>query len=143
MNNNRSLKFVLYVVSLTLWPATSAAETTTSCVPMGLPESIELAFSDASSSDCGTYLDEAGKDATFCQWTFAYRSPPAKEAFLAAEYALDGCFEKTGVLGTNVNHPDSYDQVLYSAGSQAISLSLKDKAGHQATYLFLRVETAP
>ena len=143
MNNTKTLRLILYVSAAALWCAEAAAETTISCSPMSSPESIELTFSDASRSECGTYLDEAGQDATFCQWTFAYRSSPAKEAFLATETALDGCYTKTGVVGTDVNHPDSYDQVFYSAGSQAISLSLKDKAQHQATYLFLRIETAP
>ena len=62
---------------------------------------------------------------------------------MATEAALDGCFPKTVTLGTDVNHPDSYDQVFYNAETQVISLSLKDKAQHRATYLFLRVETAP
>lgn len=143
MSNNSPLKSALYVTMAALCPSAAAAETSLACGPMGSPESIELSFSDASSSDCGTYLDEAGQDATFCQWTFAYRSSPAKEAFLASQTALDGCYTKTGVTGSHVNHPDSYDQVVYSADSQVISLSLKDKAQHQATYLFLRVETAP
>lgn len=143
MNKNISLKAAAYVAFAALWPALSAAETSVTCVPKGSPEEIALSFSDASSSECGTYLDEAGHDATFCQWKFAYRSSPAKEAFLATEAALDGCFQKTGILGTDVNHPDSYDQVFYSAVTQVISLSLKDKAQHRATYLFLRVETAP
>ena len=143
MNKNKSLRAAAYVALAMLWPALTAAETSVTCVPNGSPDEIALTFSDTSSSECGTYLDETGQDATFCQWTFAYRSSPAREAFEAAEAALDGCFPKTVTLSAHVNHPDSYDQVFYNAETQVISLSLKDKAQHQATYLFLRVETAP
>lgn len=125
------------------WVAAARAQTQVACEPMGSAQSIEIAPQNGPAPECGTYLDEAGQSARVCQWQFAYRSDAALAVFDASMTALDGCFKKTVADTADVNHPDSYNQVVYSTENAMISLSLKDKAQHQATYLFLRIETAP
>lgn len=133
----------LNALVIALWVAAARADTAVTCEPLGAANSIDISPSAATGKECGTYLDEAGRDAMVCQWQFDYRSPDAQEAFTASETALDGCFNKTIPDGTDVNHPDSYDQVFYTTDTALISLALKDKAQSDATYLFLRIETAP
>ena len=139
---NKALRGYLHVVCLTL-VTTAMAETAVQCEPLGSADTVQIAPDEALSSDCGAFLDETGAPAQFCQWKFDYRSDAAQAAFSASELALDGCFNKTLPSGGDVNHPDSYDQIFYTAENKLISLSLKDKAQQQATYLFLRIETAP
>lgn len=143
MNWVNWIAFALNAVVIALWVATARADTAVTCEPLGAADSIDISPSAASAEECGTYLDEAGRDATVCQWQFGYRSQDAKEAFTSSESAFDGCFHKTIPDGTDVNHPDSYDQVFYTTETALISLALKDKAQSDATYLFLRIETAP
>lgn len=143
MNWNKCIAVILNGLVIALWVATARADTTVTCDPLGSADSISIASDAAQSSQCDSYLNEAGQDAKACQWRFEYRSGAATEAFAASEAALDGCFNKTIPVGTEVNHPDSFNQIFYTTETQLISLSLKDKAQHQATYLFLRIETAP
>lgn len=147
MNWINWITFALNALVIALWVATARAGTAVSCETLGPSDSIAIAPDAATDAECGTYLDEAGQEATVCQWQFAYRSDDAKEAFNASETAFDGCFNKTipdsTTTGTDVNHPDSYDQVFYTTDDALISLALKDKAQRDATYLFLRIETAP
>ncbi|MEM7596192.1 MAG: hypothetical protein AAF382_00760 [Pseudomonadota bacterium] len=143
MNWVNWIAFALNALVIALWVATARAETAVSCEPLGAADSIDISPSAATQEECGTYLDQAGRDAQVCQWQFTYRSDEAKHAFEASETAFDGCFNKTFPEGSDVNHPDSYDQVFYTTETALISLALKDKAQSNATYLFLRIETAP
>jgi hypothetical protein len=97
---------------------------------------------DAIASDCGTYVDEAGQGARYCQWKFDYRSDAARSAYRSTKADLEKCHPIQASEQAEVNHPDSYDQVFFIAGDHVISLALKDKASHAASYLFLRVEHA-
>lgn len=137
------IAFVLNAAVIALWVVTARAETVVDCDPMGAPDKVKIAPDAALASDCGTYTDEAGQEARMCQWTFEYRSKAARDAFEAVEIAMDGCYPKTIPEGTDVNHPDSFNQVFYSTDKERLSLSLKDKAQHQTTHLFFRVETLP
>ena len=109
------------------------------CDPLADPSKLVL----ASEVQCGNYIDENGRHALFCQWVFEYRAPAAKDAFAKAQTALIDCFEESRAAEGQVNHPDSYDQVVLLGRSTRVSLALKDKAAHSATYLFLRIEDMP
>ena len=143
MTWNNCLTLILNAAVIALWVVTARAETAVQCAPMGAPDAIEITSDAALASDCDTYTDEAGQEARVCQWTFAYRSEAAQDAFATIEAALDGCYPKTIPSGGDVNHPDSFNQVFYKIENERISLSLKDKAQRQTTHLFLRTETAP
>ncbi len=135
---------LITVLSLVITPTARAqANADVSCEPLGSAQSIEISAPAALSSDCGAYLDDAGQEAQFCQWRFDYRSDTALAAFSAAETALDGCFNKAVPDHAQVNHPDSYQQVFYTTPDHQISVALKDKGQLNATFLFLRIESAP
>lgn len=143
MNWVNWIAFALNALVIALWVSTVRAETLVSCEPLGAADSISIAPDNAVSTECSAYIDEAGQNAEACSWQFAYRSDAAFEAFEATETVLDGCFNKTIPDDDGVNHPDSYNQIFYTTEENQISVSLKDKAQHQSTYLFLRIETAP
>lgn len=130
------------VAALIALSTAAQAETSVTCAPFGSPDSIAISSSAAQSDECGQFLDSASQPAQFCQWQFPYRSKAAKDAYLASETALDGCFNKQAADTNAVNHPDSYDQLLYTTDEHLISLSLKDKAQLNSTFLFLRIEAA-
>ena len=78
---------------------------------------------------------------SYCSWTFPYRSDEAAATFEQFADQLEGCFgpEAAPGGGPGVNHPDSYAQRRYTAGPVSISLSLKDKAALDSTFVFVIV----
>ncbi|MDJ0610886.1 MAG: hypothetical protein QNJ67_18055 [Kiloniellales bacterium] len=74
---------------------------------------------------------------SYCTWTFPYRSDEAAAAFEDFADQLESCFKPEAAQGggPGVNHPDSYAQHRYTAGPASISLSLKDKAALDSTYV--------
>ncbi|MEM6586923.1 MAG: hypothetical protein AAF641_00625 [Pseudomonadota bacterium] len=143
MSWNNCIAFVLNAAVIALWVVTARADTVVHCDPMGAPEAVKITPDAALDATCDTYTDEAGQEARMCQWTFAYRSEAAQDAFEAVQTAMDGCYPKTIPAGGDVNHPDSFNQVFYTSENARLSLSLKDKAQRQTTHLFFRIETPP
>lgn len=75
-----------------------------------------------------------------CHWSFDYRSAAAEDAFDTIQDRLSACLGSTPVSDAPVNHPDSYRLVQYEKEDALISLSLKDKASRQQSFVFLRVD---
>ena len=92
-------------------------------------------------AECRTSIQLGGRQQTQCGWPFAYRSDAASEAFERLNDAVSDCLgpETVATRDQSVNHPDFYDLRLYQVGEREIGVSLKDKAGLQETYVFLRV----
>lgn len=96
------------------------------------------------SSKCSSALAQSGGRFTYCAWPFDYRAPVAHDAFKQLVDAVPTCLG-LGVEGENdqkVNHPDFYDLQVFKSPQAEVSVSLKDKAGLQETYVFLRVQPA-
>lgn len=74
-----------------------------------------------------------------CFWTFPLRAAEARTEFRALAAQLRAC-SPAGVdrHPSDVNHPDSFDQVTGVIGGTAISVSMKDKGALGQTLLVLR-----
>ncbi len=85
--------------------------------------------------------NRSGGSISYCQWVFPYRSVEATATFRDFARQLESCFGTEAVQGAGpgVNHPDSYAQRRYTAGPASVSLSLKDKAALDRTYVFVIV----
>ena len=71
---------------------------------------------------------------------FDYRAPEAEMMRRHLASGLKACLRATAVAAeTGVNHPDSYDQQRFRAEGAELSLSLKDKAALDKSFVFLRV----
>ena len=81
-----------------------------------------------------------GAPDTVCQWAYDYRSTAAQIAFADLEREIAMCLSASAKQDAPVNHPDSYRLMQFDAEQTRISLSLKDKASLQKTFLFLRVD---
>lgn len=92
-------------------------------------------------ADCRTSLQLGSGYQTQCGWPFAYRSDEATQAFERLNDAVSACLGPKALItqDQSVNHPDFYDLRMYQIGDREIGVSLKDKAGLQETYVFLRV----
>lgn len=89
---------------------------------------------------CGVALGTTGRSEHHCRWDFPYRSPLAKAQFADLKSMIaQHLGAKVAPPEAGVNHPDSYDQVLFQLDDLQISLSLKDKAALRQSFVFLRV----
>ena len=77
-----------------------------------------------------------------CMWTFAYRSDSAAAGFERLIGDLKSCFDGREPTREDigVNHPDSYDASRFDIDGVRISVSIKDKAALEKTFVFLWVE---
>ncbi|MEM6374950.1 MAG: hypothetical protein AAF686_01840 [Pseudomonadota bacterium] len=75
-----------------------------------------------------------------CQWSFDYRSAAANALFGHISADLVACLGPAKALEPGVNHPDSYQLRQFEAPERLISLSLKDKASLEQSFVFLRVD---
>lgn len=93
---------------------------------------------------CTTALAPSGAHSYHCVWSFPYRDAAAQSALGAFRRELETClgaFEEVN-SGQRVNHPDSYTQLEVMSGTVRVTLSLKDKAAHRRSYVFVGVEAA-
>ena len=93
-------------------------------------------------SKCSSALAQTGGRFTYCAWSFDYRAPLANDAFNHLLHAVPACLglDVARKNDQKVNHPDFYDLQLFETPEAEVSVSLKDKAGLQETYVFLRVQ---
>lgn len=103
-------------------------------------EAVTFARSPAEVANCGRSLGLDGTKALHCGWPFGYRSADAGTAFEALLKGVGECAVAIAMEPSIVNHPDSYDLRQFQLGTATVSVSLKDKAALEETYLFLRVE---
>ena len=89
---------------------------------------------------CGTALTQTGEHEIHCRWSFDYRADTAVRHHERLAARIRHCLDAIQVAPEQgVNHPDSFDQSFYRAGKISLSLSLKDKASLQKSFVFLRV----
>lgn len=93
---------------------------------------------------CGVSPSLDGRNLYHCAWEFPYRSAQAPETFDALLGLIRGCFGDSADLRRDqgVNHPDSYDLRQARLDGVDFSVSIKDKAALNATFVFLRVQGA-
>lgn len=92
-----------------------------------------------SPAQCSTSKVLGGGASKDCFWRYPLRSPEARAAFDQIARRLRVCADgPVTVQETNVNHPDSYDQITGIVQGRSVSLSLKDKGGLGETLIFLR-----
>ena len=91
---------------------------------------------------CTRSLSQGGFDAMNCRWKFGYRVAAADAAHGALLAAVQQCVPAAQVVleEAPVNHPDSYLATRFDAGAATVAVTLKDKAGLGASFVFLRVE---
>ncbi|MEL6996777.1 MAG: hypothetical protein AAFP68_00830 [Pseudomonadota bacterium] len=133
---------------LALMPHVSVADDRTSCtaltglVNQAAVETIDLTnlTKHLNAETCGTALTTGGGREIHCRWSFAYRDEAAISLHDRIASDVQTCLNATAVPREDgVNHPDSYDQQRFHAGDVDLSLSLKDKAALQRTFVFLRI----
>lgn len=74
-----------------------------------------------------------------CLWRFPFRSDAAQRLFERLQKEMRACSDgPLNVETTDVNHPDSFDQITGEVGGVSISLSQKDKGGLSETLVVLR-----
>lgn len=104
-------------------------------VSSGVPPSLQ----QSNLKSCGPTKEVDAGVSYFCYWQFEFRSEQAKQHYLELSNMIGECAKKLTIHNsTQVNHPDSYDQLLYENKQNDFSLSLKDKGGLDKTLVFLR-----
>lgn len=80
-----------------------------------------------------------------CQKAYAYRAAEATAVFDDLAQMTRDCLGDAAErpADASVNHPDSYKLRQFLTGDVVISISLKDKAALDQTFVFLRVEPQP
>ncbi|SPH18005.1 hypothetical protein DEA8626_01535 [Defluviimonas aquaemixtae] len=92
-------------------------------------------------ANCAVSPSLSGANVYHCAWQYQYRSTRAHRAFDALQGLIRDCFGNRAHMRKDqgVNHPDSYDLRQYRLDSVEMSVSIKDKAAQQATFVFLRI----
>ncbi len=90
---------------------------------------------------CTVSQNLSGGKMAHCGWPFAYRAPEARQNFEALLEVVSTCMGAQVERSADqpVNHPDAYDLVELRGQGRVLGVSLKDKAGLQQTYVFLRI----
>ena len=80
---------------------------------------ITLQGDDVPPPTCATSRSLSGGRSQHCHWAFSYRSARATQVFEQTSTAIAACLETapTRQTGAQVNHPDSYDQRIFEAGT--------------------------
>jgi len=118
------------------------------CAALGLAPSLALADLCATGAvqdflpahppeTCGIARAEDGTLEDHCAWRFDAGSREAEQRFADLGNALSAC-AAAAPADQRVNHPDSYDLLVFKTEKGRISLSLKEKYALQARYIFIR-----
>ena len=139
-------------VLLLLLPFASHADDSERCTPLNAlvaqaasatedPHALSALSDQLKAEQCGTALSETAAREIHCRWSFDYRSDESVEMQDRMASDIRDCLHASTISPEQgVNHPDTYDQQLYRAGDMALSVSLKDKAALQRSFVFLRIE---
>ncbi|MEM7057709.1 MAG: hypothetical protein AAF557_08980 [Pseudomonadota bacterium] len=88
--------------------------------------------------DVATSLD--GTRIYHCRWDHSYRAPEAIFQMAKMNTEIERCLGiASRKIEDGVNHPDTYEQRLYRLGDINISLSLKDKAAFNQSFVSLQI----
>ncbi len=78
-----------------------------------------------------------------CRWDYGYRTSDAAELLRTINIDIQRCLGiQSRKIEDGVNHPDTYEQRLYRLGDINISLSLKDKAALNQSFVSLQISGA-
>ncbi len=90
---------------------------------------------------CRDFRESSGAMGIICQQVFQYRTTVASRTFSELNQAMNACLHPLATVSQDqaVNHPDFYDLYQYTMDRGTVSVSLKDKASLQRTFVFLRV----
>ena len=126
-----------FVLLMALLPAVSSAQTCP--VVQGFVVSGELPMANGSVAKCSVSRVLGAGRSEDCFWHFTLRSKEARDHFERLHVELQACSsDPLAVEATDVNHPDSFDQITGQVEGVAVSLSLKDKGGLSQTLVVLR-----
>jgi hypothetical protein len=111
----------------------------TDAVMISLPEVFD------STPECGRSMFMSGQTSAHCSWAFPYRDAAARAAYETLVRRLTACPDAQAPkkAGKAVNHPDTYDQREIRVMDTNVSISLKDKAGLEQSFVFLRTLSKP
>jgi len=105
----------------------------------GFVSSGALAKGDVSEAQCSVLRVLGAGKSEDCFWHFPLRSEAAQNHFERLHSEMQTCSEAPLLIEvTDVNHPDSFNQITGLIDVVPISLSLKDKGGLSATLVVLR-----
>ena len=90
---------------------------------------------------CAASQTETGPS-FYCMNAFQYRSNTAITRFEGEVASIQDCFPGDAALPApnGVNHPDTHNVRMFLVDQARITVSLKDKAQHGKSYVFLQVE---
>ncbi len=91
--------------------------------------------------DC-RLITKSGGMSHMCMWTFKYRDQHATAGFAALFGRIKQCLgpNASELMDAGVNHPDSYEARFLDADGLRFTVSIKDKAPLQKTFVFFWVE---
>jgi len=94
-----------------------------------------------SADKCGKTQTEYGA-LRYCYWEFPYRSVGATAKFDHEQMRVAACISDATDphTPTGVNHPDTHKVRIFITKLGKITVSLKDKAQHGKTLVFLQIE---
>lgn len=77
-----------------------------------------------------------------CRWDFPYRATQAYQTYDAFVERMSGCIGQRATMHSDqsVNHPDYYDLRRFELTQADVSVSVKDKAALENTFVFIRVQ---
>ncbi|WP_371224202.1 hypothetical protein [Roseovarius sp. 2305UL8-3] len=90
---------------------------------------------------CATSLSQSGQTSQHCRWGFDYRAAAAEALYAQIEQISAACFGDISATpnAPDVNHPDSYLIRQFTGQGIEVSVSLKDKAALDQSFVFWRV----
>lgn len=90
---------------------------------------------------CSISKQLSGSSELICFWQFDYRAESATTQFISLYNQLDSCQppNKQDIRDQKVNHPDYYDLRTFENNGTNFSVSLKDKAALDQTFVFFRI----
>ncbi|MEX0345276.1 MAG: hypothetical protein AB3N20_10175 [Rhizobiaceae bacterium] len=93
--------------------------------------------------DCRLFTKSGGKS-HMCMWTFEYRDQHATAGFTALLGRIKQCLGSSASesMDTGVNHPDSYEARYFELDGFRFTVSIKDKAPLQKSFVFFWVDKA-
>lgn len=127
-----------FAIALMLFPPVVLLAETCS-VLTGFVSSGALPTGGVSEAQCSVSRVLGAGQSEDCFWHFPLRSEAAQSHFERLHAEMQTCSEAPLVIEvTDVNHPDSFDQITGRIDGVPVSLSLKDKGGLSETLVVLR-----
>ena len=109
--------------------------------PKGDAGDHDVTLTLAGASSC-LVTKKSAQPSYHCAWEFPYRAAPAYDTFDDLVDRLDQCIGRQATLHSDrsVNHPDFYALRRFEMEQAQVSVSVKDKAALDRTFVFVRVQ---